>query len=62
MVIMADLEKLRNGMYVVCRAERKCPFTFESSPQLKCEFTSAGSLVNGHLSGFYSLVVFLVHI
>ena len=34
MVVMADLEKHRNGMYIICRAERKCLFTFELAPQL----------------------------
>jgi hypothetical protein len=34
MVVITDLEKHRNGMYVVCRAERKCLFTFEPAPQL----------------------------
>jgi hypothetical protein len=31
---MADFEKRRNGMDVVCRAERKCLLTFEPAPQL----------------------------
>ena len=31
---MAYLEKHRNGVYVVCRAERKIPVIFEPAPQL----------------------------
>jgi hypothetical protein len=34
MVAMADLEKHRNGLYVVYRTERERPFTFEPAPQL----------------------------
>ena len=33
-VAMTDLEKRRNKMDVVGRAERKCPVTFKTAPQL----------------------------
>jgi len=47
MAAMADLEKHRNGMDVVCRAERKCLSTFESSPQLNVNYMSACRLFIG---------------
>ena len=46
-VAMAYLEKHRNGVYVVGRAERKISFIFEPVPQLKVESTSAGRLELG---------------
>jgi hypothetical protein len=40
----AHHEKNPDGMYVVCRAERKCFFTFEPLPQL--------NLTSSQLVGF----------
>ena len=44
-IALADLEKSRNRVYIVRRAEQECLFTFEPAPQLNEKFASDSRLV-----------------